>query len=192
MIPGDHQTMVRDSSGISSLFSSPPSELVMAYPAILLSESGEDPPRQESPAPIVERGPFSTSLESRFRLLKQLHEQGVDLRRGVSDQKTASPGSILSEWCSVHVRRTQDVGLEGGAYVSRYHPGLPSPERLRGSKRLWPVHFVRRVLTLHSRRAVWTCSDQRFLNTRMRISIRAPQGSDHHGLSGGRDPRRDP
>jgi hypothetical protein len=77
LIPGDHQTMVRDSSGISSLFSSPPSELVMAYPAILLSESGEEPPRKESPAPIVERGSFSTSLESRFRLLKQLHEQGL-------------------------------------------------------------------------------------------------------------------
>jgi hypothetical protein len=77
LIPGHHQTMVRDSSGISSLFSSPPSELVMAYPAILLSESGEDPPRQESPAPIVERGTFSTSLENRFRLLKQLHEQGL-------------------------------------------------------------------------------------------------------------------
>jgi hypothetical protein len=42
-----------------------------------LGESGEDPPRQDSPAPLVERGPFSTSLEARFRLLKRLHEQGL-------------------------------------------------------------------------------------------------------------------
>lgn len=77
LIPGHHQTMVRESSVISSLFSSPPSELVMDYSAILLSESVEDLTRQESPAPLVERGPFSTSLESRFRLLKQLHEQGL-------------------------------------------------------------------------------------------------------------------
>lgn len=77
LIPGHHQTMVRESSGISSLFSSPPSELVIAYPAILLGESVEDLTRQESPAPVVEMGPSSIAIESRFRVLKRLHEQGL-------------------------------------------------------------------------------------------------------------------
>ena len=76
-VAGHHQTLVRESGVISHLFSSPPSELVIAYPAILLGESVPDPTRQKSPAPIIEIGPSSISLESRFHVLKRLHEQGL-------------------------------------------------------------------------------------------------------------------
>ncbi len=76
-VAGRHQTLVRESSGLPRLFSSPPSELRMAYPAILLGESVTDPPRQESPAPVAEIGPSSISIESRFHVLKRWHEQGL-------------------------------------------------------------------------------------------------------------------
>lgn len=77
LVAGHHQTMVRESSGISSLFASHPSELVMAYPAILLGESVADPTRPESSAPVLEMGSSSISLENRLRVLKRLHEQGL-------------------------------------------------------------------------------------------------------------------
>jgi len=77
LIAGHHQTMVRESSVISSLFSSPPSELVIAYPEILLGESVADPTLKESSNPLPEMSPFSISIENRFRVLKRLYEQGL-------------------------------------------------------------------------------------------------------------------
>lgn len=77
LVAGHHQTIVRDSGGMSWLFSSPPSELRIAYHAILLEEPGETPVTQQSPAPSSEVPSSALSLEDRLRVLKRLQEQGL-------------------------------------------------------------------------------------------------------------------
>jgi hypothetical protein len=77
LVAGHHQTIVRDSGGMSWLFSSPPSELRIAYQAILLEEPGETPVSQRSSVPSSETPSSALSLEDRLRVLKQLQEQGL-------------------------------------------------------------------------------------------------------------------
>ena len=72
-----HQTMVRESNMISGLFSSAPSELDIAYPAILLGTSGEASTPQDSSASPRDVAPFSMSIEDRLRALKRFHDQGL-------------------------------------------------------------------------------------------------------------------
>lgn len=91
-VAGRHQTLVRESSGLSRLFAAPPSELVMAYPAILWGESVADPRQPELPAPELERGSSSISIENRFRMLKRLHEQGL-----ISDEEYRAKKQQLLE-----------------------------------------------------------------------------------------------
>lgn len=63
--------------GVSGLFSSSPSELSIAYQAILLGEPGEAPVTQESSAPSPMTPGPPLSIEDRLRELKRLQEQGL-------------------------------------------------------------------------------------------------------------------
>lgn len=77
LVAGTHHTIVRDPTVSSSLFSSPPAELAIAYQAALLGQTTEvsTPKAPAALSPGV--GPASRSIEDRLRALKQLHAQGL-------------------------------------------------------------------------------------------------------------------
>lgn len=78
LVAGDHHnTVVRDTSFISSLFSSAPSELMIAYQAILLGDPVEASAAQESSAHSPGTVSTPMSVEDRLRVLKRLHDQGL-------------------------------------------------------------------------------------------------------------------
>lgn len=77
LVASHHQTRGQESSVISSLFSSAPSELTIAYPALLLSESVDASPPQESSASPWHIAPPSMSIEDRLRALKRFHDEGL-------------------------------------------------------------------------------------------------------------------
>lgn len=77
LVAGRHQVIVRDSSVLTNLFSSAPSELSMTYQAVLLSEPVEAIAPQELPASSSDRAPGPASIEDRLRVLQRLHTQGL-------------------------------------------------------------------------------------------------------------------
>ena len=77
LVAGRHQTHVRDTGGWSGLFSTAPSELKLAYQAMLVEGSvGLSPPLESSTLNPGITSP-SPSLEDRLRVLKRLHDQGL-------------------------------------------------------------------------------------------------------------------
>jgi hypothetical protein len=77
LVAGSHQTIVRDSSVVSSLFSSSPSELMISYQAALLGEPVEASAPKESSTPPPEITSTPMSIEDRLRALQRLHDQGL-------------------------------------------------------------------------------------------------------------------
>lgn len=83
LVAGNHQTIVRDSGFVSSLLSSTPSELTIAYQALLLGEpvaasgSQETSAMNQSPAHSPRIFPPPTSIEERLQILKRLQAQGL-------------------------------------------------------------------------------------------------------------------
>jgi hypothetical protein len=77
LVAGSHQTIVRDSSVVSGLFSSSPSELMISYQAALLGEPVEAsaPKGSSTPPPGITSTPMS--IEDRLRALQRLHDQGL-------------------------------------------------------------------------------------------------------------------
>lgn len=77
LVAGTHHTIVRAPTVSSSLFSSPPAELAIAYQAALLGQT-TDVSTLKAPATLApEVDPASLSIEDRLRALKQLHAQGL-------------------------------------------------------------------------------------------------------------------
>jgi hypothetical protein len=76
LVARTHHTIVRDSSVMSSLFSSSPSELIISYQAAL-SEPPREAAPQESPNHSPGVAPTPMSIEDRLRALQQLHAQGL-------------------------------------------------------------------------------------------------------------------
>jgi hypothetical protein len=82
-VAGNHQTIVRKPSSVLSLLTSSPSELVIAYQALLLKEPGAAPVSQEtsavnqSPARSPRIVPPSFPIEERLQVLKRLQTQGL-------------------------------------------------------------------------------------------------------------------
>jgi len=77
LVAGSHQTTVRDSSVVSSLFSSSPSELMISYQAALLGEPVEASAPKESSTPPPEITSTPMSIEDRLLALQRLHTQGL-------------------------------------------------------------------------------------------------------------------
>jgi hypothetical protein len=83
LVAGNHQTIVRDSSLVPSLLSSGPSELAIAYQALLLGEPAAASATQKTsaanqlpiPPPTIVAPPVS--IEDRLQVLKRLHAQGL-------------------------------------------------------------------------------------------------------------------
>jgi hypothetical protein len=78
LVAGKYQTIVRDPNAVSGFFSSAPSELSIAYQALLLgdavkaSDSQESSPMNPSPIPNPQ-----LSIEEQLQVLKRLKEQGL-------------------------------------------------------------------------------------------------------------------
>jgi len=78
LVAGKYQTIVRDPNAISGFFSSAPSELSIAYQALLLgdavkaSDSHENSPMNPSPTHNPQ-----LSIEEQLQVLKRLKEQGL-------------------------------------------------------------------------------------------------------------------
>jgi len=83
LVAGRHQTIVRESGSAPSLLTSPPSELAIAYPALLLREPAAAADSQETsagtppPARAPRVVPPPLSLEERLQVLKRLQAQGL-------------------------------------------------------------------------------------------------------------------
>ena len=77
LVASTHQTSVRPSRVNSGLFSSAPSELSIAYSAILLGEPVEAASPPASSVPPSGSASPSMSLEERLRVLKRLNDQGL-------------------------------------------------------------------------------------------------------------------
>lgn len=83
LVAGNHQTVVRDSGFVSSLLSSAPSELAIAYQALLLGEPTEAAVAQKTSAGNQLSIPPSAivtpplSIENRLQVLKRLQAQGL-------------------------------------------------------------------------------------------------------------------
>lgn len=83
LVAGNHQTIVRDSGFVSSLLSSAPSELTIAYQALLLGEpvaasgSQETSTMNQSPVRSPRIVPSPLSIEERLQVLKRLQAQGL-------------------------------------------------------------------------------------------------------------------
>ncbi|MEP7153174.1 MAG: SHOCT domain-containing protein [Nitrospira sp.] len=83
LVAGKHQAIVRDPSSVSSLLASAPSELTIAYQALLLGEPVGAPGSQEtsegnqasSPSPKIL--PPLSSIGERLQVLKRLQAQGL-------------------------------------------------------------------------------------------------------------------
>ncbi len=83
LVAGNHQTIVRDPGFVSSLLSSAPSELIIAYQALLLGEpvaaSVAQKPKAANELPIhpptIVAPPLS--IEDRLQVLKRLQAQGL-------------------------------------------------------------------------------------------------------------------
>lgn len=83
LVAGKHQAIVRDPSSVSSLLASAPSELTIAYQALLLGEPVGTPGSQEtsegnqssSPSPKIL--PPLSSIGERLQVLKRLQAQGL-------------------------------------------------------------------------------------------------------------------
>jgi hypothetical protein len=76
-VAGRHQTVVRDTGVWSGLFSTAPSELTLAYQALLVEEPVGASSPQELSTPNSGVAHPSMSLENRLLVLKQLHGQGL-------------------------------------------------------------------------------------------------------------------
>jgi hypothetical protein len=83
LVASNYQTIVRDPSSISSLLTSSPSELAIAYQALLLGEpvagigSQETLAMDQSPAYAPKIVPPPLSIEERLQVLKRLQAQGL-------------------------------------------------------------------------------------------------------------------
>jgi putative oligomerization/nucleic acid binding protein len=83
LVAGNHQTIVRESGFVPSLLSSAPSELAIAYQALLLGEPAEASVTQQTsaesqlaiPPPTIVAPPLS--IEDRLQVLKRLQAQGL-------------------------------------------------------------------------------------------------------------------
>jgi putative oligomerization/nucleic acid binding protein len=83
LVAGNHQTIVRESGFVPSLLSSAPSELAIAYQALLLGEPAEASVTQKTtaatqmaiPPPTIIAPPLS--IEERLQALKRLRAQGL-------------------------------------------------------------------------------------------------------------------
>jgi hypothetical protein len=83
LVAGNHQTVVRDSDSVLGLLSSPPSDLAIAYQALLLGEPAAASVTQKTSAanespihpPTIVAPPMS--LEDRLQVLKRLQAQGL-------------------------------------------------------------------------------------------------------------------
>ena len=83
LVAGPHQVIVEDSGSMSRLLSSAPSELAIAYQALLLGEqttaAGSRDPSTMTPSPAhaPKTAPPPSSIEERLQALKRLHAQGL-------------------------------------------------------------------------------------------------------------------
>lgn len=83
LVAGPHQAIVEDSGSMSRLLSSAPSELAIAYQALLLGAqtvaSGSRDPSTVTPSPArtPKTAPPPSSLEERLHVLKRLQAQGL-------------------------------------------------------------------------------------------------------------------
>jgi hypothetical protein len=83
LVAGNHQTVVRNSGSVLGLLSSAPSELAIAYQALLLREPVEASVTQKiSTADQVPVHPPTSvapplSIEDRLQVLKRLQAQGL-------------------------------------------------------------------------------------------------------------------
>lgn len=83
LVAGSHQTIVRESGFVPSFLSSAPSELAIAYQALLLGEPAEASVTQKTsaanqlaiPPPTIVAPPLS--IEDRLQVLKRLQAQGL-------------------------------------------------------------------------------------------------------------------
>ena len=83
LVAGNHQTIVRESGFVPSLLSPSPSELAIAYQALLLGEPAEASVTQKTsaanqlpiPPPLIVAPPLS--IEDRLQVLKRLQAQGL-------------------------------------------------------------------------------------------------------------------
>ncbi|TAJ29069.1 MAG: SHOCT domain-containing protein [Nitrospirae bacterium] len=82
LLPGPHQTLVKDSGSLGSLLTAVPLELAIAYKPLLLGEptpqSGAKPDSPQGQAPAQPApSPARPSVEERLQALKRLKDQGV-------------------------------------------------------------------------------------------------------------------
>ncbi len=77
LVAGQHQVLTREVGGWAGLFSVAPSELMIAYQAMLIGEPVGALPSSEASTLKSGIAPPALSLEDRLRVLKRLQEQGL-------------------------------------------------------------------------------------------------------------------